>query len=154
MRITLSVCLAAAIVLGGTFFAGRLGHLRAVHAQDTGCNAATFTGAYGYTMSGFVYDARGNAYDLANAGRLVADGNGGFTGADTFSFDGTIIKRKLTGTYTINADCTGSIVVQFDTGAVTGTNHGDIVAVSNAREINFIQTDPDFIFSGVLKRQN
>jgi hypothetical protein len=37
---------------------------------------------------------------------------------------------------------------------ITGTAHGDIVAVSNAREINFIQTDANDVFSGVLKRQN
>ena len=84
---------------------------------------------------------------------MVADGKGGVTGTDTFSLDGTIAHRTYTGTYSMNEDCTGSIVLQVTAGGTSATGHGDIVAVNNAREINFIQTDPNIIFSGVFKRQ-
>jgi hypothetical protein len=121
-------------------------------AQDqTGCDATTITGGYGFNLKGFVYDSRGNSYLLASIGRLEADGNGALNGTDTFSFDGTIVKRKMTGTYTINSDCTGSASLQ---NSDNSTAHLDLVVVNNGKEINVIQTDPGFIFSGVLKRQN
>lgn len=153
MKTKSGLILAAAVVLGATFFAGRLGHLPAVHAQSA-CDASSFTGAYGYSLSGAAYDAQGNYYALASVGRIVPDGSGSFTGSDTFSFDGSIVQRKYTGTYTIKDDCTGSIILQTQSGTTTITNHADIVAVDGGREMNLIQTDANYIFSGVLKRQN
>ena len=85
---------------------------------------------------------------------MVADGNGTLTGSETLSFDGTIVRRQFTGTYTMTAECSGTVTVQFATASAGAPIHGDIVAVNNARQINFVQTDPNFVFSGVLVRQN
>ena len=150
MKTIMSILLACTITIGGILFVNLLSDARAVHAQNA-CDASSFEGGYGYALSGYSYDAQGNLYVLAGAGRMVADGKGGVTGADTFSLDGTISRRTYTGTYSMNADCTGSMVLQVP--GTTGAAHGDIVAVNNAREINFIQTDPNVIFSGVFKRQ-
>ena len=146
--------IAAALFFGGAVLINSLRHAPAIHAQN-GCDASSFVGGYGYALSGYAYDADGNLYILAAAGRMVSDGNGNLTGADTFSFDGTISRRTYVGSYSLNSDCTGSMTLQVTGGVgITGTAHGDIVAVSNAREINFIQTDANDVFSGVLKRQN
>ena len=153
MKTRTSICLAAAIVIGGSFFADHLRRAPAVHAQSA-CDAGSFLGGYGYALSGYVYDPQGNVLLLASAGRLVADGRGSVTGADTSSQDGTIVHRTYTGTYSMNGDCTGSITLQTATGGVTAIGHGDIVAVNNAREINFVQTDSNYVFSGVFTRQN
>jgi hypothetical protein len=122
-----------------------------VHAQDKGCDATTVTGAYGYTLSGTVYDNYGYIYMLGAAGRMVSDGNGNLTGTDTLSFDGTIAKRQYTGTYTMNADCTGSLTLTMPGG---GTMHADIVAVNNGKELNMVQTDTAYIVTAVLKQQS
>ena len=147
------VIIAAAIILGATFFAGRLGRLTSVHAQNA-CDASSLSGAYGYTLSGFAYDAQFNSYILASVGRLVADGAGNFTGADSFNFDGSPVQRKYTGTYTIKDDCTGSLILQTQSGTNTITNHFDFVTMNGGREVNLVQMDTNFIFSGVMKRQN
>jgi len=152
MRTTTSIVFACAIAIGGAVSVDHLGRTSAVHAQNA-CDASSFLGGYGYALSGYSYDVQGNIYILAGAGRMVVDGKGGVTGTDTFSLDGTIAHRTYTGTYSMNDDCTGSIVLQVTAGGTSATSHGDIVAVNNAREINFIQTDPNVILSGAFKRQ-
>ena len=94
---TTSILLVCAVTISGLFFVNNLSHTRAVHAQNA-CDASSFEGGYGYALSGYSYDAQGNLYILAGAGRMVADGKGGVTGADTFSLDGTISRRTYTGT--------------------------------------------------------
>src|SRR6266496_2921478 len=99
MKLLKSILFACVIVvLAVIAFARHFSHAPTVHAQ-TGCDVTSLSGAYGYGLNGFVYDNQGNLYFLASAGRLVADGNGGVTGGDTYSFDGTIGKRTYTGTY-------------------------------------------------------
>jgi hypothetical protein len=154
MRKALFVLFLGAGTFGGGFLASHHWNpVRTVHAQS-GCDATTLSGAYGYNLAGFAYDAQGNFYTLASTGRLVPDGNGGLAGSETFSLDGNILHRNYTGTYTVNADCTGSMVWQVPQGTATANIHADFVAVNNAREINLIQTDTDIIFNGVLKKQN
>ena len=154
MKLTTFILLAAVISICGIFLAIHLNRAPVAHAQSA-CDASTFTGAYGYTESGYAYDVQGNIYILASTGRMVADGNGGLTGSETSSLDGTIVRRQYTGTYTMTGDCVGSVTLQFaSANATAGAIHGDIVAVNNARQINFVQTDANFVFSGVLTRQN
>src|SRR6185436_7607144 len=148
MKPTTSILLAGAISICGIFLTNHLTRAPIAHAQ-TACDATTFTGAYGYTESGYAYDIQGNIYILASTGRMVADGNGTLTGSETLSFDGTIVRRQFTGTYTMTEECSGSITVQFASASAGAPIHGDIVAVNNARQINFVQTDPNFVFSGV-----
>lgn len=144
--------LAIALAIGVVAAALVIGYRKipVVHAQDKGCDATTVTGAYGYTLSGSVYDNYGYIYVLGAAGRMVSDGNGNLTGAETLSFDGTIVKRQYTGTYTMTAECTGSLTLTMSAG---GTMHADIVAVNNGKELNLVQTDTAYIVTGVLKQQ-
>ncbi|HEY3439952.1 MAG TPA: hypothetical protein VGK29_04345 [Paludibaculum sp.] len=132
--------IAAALLLGTT---------AAAHAQDS-CDATSFSGAFGYSLKGSVYDRSYNVYLLAAAGRIVADGAGNITGADTISYDGSAVRRKLTGTYTVNADCTGTLVLRGDDTSVT---NADFVIVNDGKEVSIVQTDDGYILSGDLKRQ-
>ncbi len=143
----LIVCLAVAAA--GLFFVSPA----RVEAQS-GCDATAFSGAFGYTLAGEVYDSYGYVYYLAANGRLTADGNGALTGADTLSLDGNVMKRKYTGTYTINADCTGSAQLQITDGTTLGSSANlDLVLVDSGKQVNLIQTDSSFIFSGSGKKQ-
>jgi hypothetical protein len=85
---------------------------------------------------------------------MVADGAGAITGTETLNFDGSVIKRQYTGTYTMNEDCTGSTTLTMAAANQGSPVHGDIVAVNNSRQVNFVQTDANFVFSGVLTKQN
>ncbi|MEO8029135.1 MAG: hypothetical protein ABI823_21825 [Bryobacteraceae bacterium] len=140
----LGLLLAAAIVVGITRVPAR------VHAQTaSGCDATTLNSAYGYVQNGFAYDSRSYLYVHASNGRNVGDGNGNLTGSDTINFDGTVYRRTITGTYTLNADCTGTINLAYsdNTGATA-----DIVVVNDGKTVNVNQTDPDFINSGSWTR--
>ncbi len=122
------------------------------HAQTApACDATSFTGAFGYKWSGFVYDNQGYSYFLGAIGRMVSDGAGNLTGAHTYSFDGTIVKQQYTGTYTVNEDCTGSITL---TTANAGSSHFDFVLVNSGTELDIVQTDASFVLTGELKRQS
>lgn len=122
-----------------------------VRAQDKTCDATSLTGAFGYSLTGTVYDQQYYTYLLGAAGRMTADGNGNLTGADTYNFDGTIAKRQYTGSYTVNADCTGSLSFTTTNGNAT---HADFAIVNNGKEVNLVQTDAGWILTGVMKLQN
>ena len=118
------------------------------HADD-GCTNASFSGAYGYVNSGFFYTPSLGIFGAS--GRFVSDGNGNLTGSDTLNIDGGLNRgRKYTGTYSINADCTGSMVFQI---SATGTNNFDIVLTDNGREVKLIETDPNTIITGTAHQQ-
>jgi hypothetical protein len=144
------VFVAALLVAAGALFVVKP---KAVRADD-GCVASSLTGPFGYSMNGYVYDRFGNYYFLSAVGRLTSDGNGALTGADTLSLDGTVGKRKYTGTYTVNADCTGSAVLTISEGTALGTGANfDLVLADGGKQIDFVQTDSSFVFSGTAKKQ-
>jgi hypothetical protein len=126
-----------------------LGASTTLRAEDA-CTAASFKGAFGYTLKGFVYDTRGTLYILAAAGRMVSNGEGAITGADAISYDGSIVKRKYSGTYTVNEDCTGSMVFEGDDTSITNAS---FVIVNDGKEVSLVQTDANFVVSGELKQQ-
>jgi hypothetical protein len=127
-----------------------LGGIKPILAQSDGCDATAFKGAFGYSLTGSVYDSRGYVYLIGAAGRMVSDGAGTLTGADTVSFDGSIAKRQYTGTYTVNSDCTGSLSFKDANG--TATNF-DFVLANDGKEVNLVQTDPSWIVTATLKKQ-
>jgi len=121
-----------------------------IHAQS-GCDASILTGKYTLALKGHVYDSRGNLYLLAQIGAFTMDGAGSFTGSDTYSADGFLLRRQLTGTYTVTAECTGTVTVK--SAADNTEDHADIVISKEGKEVDWIQTDSNFINSGTLKRQ-
>jgi hypothetical protein len=103
-------------------------------AQAERCSNASFKGSYGASCGGFVGDS-----PLAVIGVLTADGNGNISGVETLSVNGVITSGvTLTGTYTVNADCTGSIETTAPDGAVT--DH-DFILDDNKKEIRIIVTE-------------
>jgi hypothetical protein len=123
---------------------------RIVHA-DAGCDATILNGAYGYLFSGPIFDNAGNLNFFSVAGRFLPDGQGGLSGKDTFSFDGSIVRgRTYTGTYTVNSDCTGSLTL---TDPANGTINADFVITNNANELQLVASDNGTNITGSAKRQ-
>src|SRR4051812_13543525 len=87
-------------------------------AAAAGCGAQTLTGRYAYAFSGFKTqgDTAAQRTPFAQAGHEVYDGKGAVSGNATGSYNGTIVRLKYTGTYTINADCSGSVTTTDDRG--------------------------------------
>jgi hypothetical protein len=126
------------------------GGLTAGLAQTGACDLTSFNGAFGYSLSGSVYDTRGYVYLIGAAGRMTSDGAGNLTGADTYSFDGNVAKRQYTGTYTVESDCTGSVTLTTPNGNST---HFDFVLVNDGKEVSLVQSDSGWIVTGSLKKQ-
>ena len=73
------------------------------------------------------------------------DGNGHITGGSlTLSVNGTLNTFPVTGTYTENANCTGTKVITF----VGNISNSNFVVVNGGKEILLIDTDTMTTISG------
>src|SRR6516225_9127538 len=138
--------LLTSLLVGGTVFALRLTSIPKVQAQDS-CTIASFQGAFGYTFTGLTGF---NALPFAAVGRLLADGQGNVSGVETDSSNGEIFQRSYTGTYQVNADCTGSEVSVDNFGKTVKCN---FVIVSGGAVIRVIETDTNTAIVGCLRQQ-
>jgi hypothetical protein len=79
---------------------------------------------------------------ISAVGTATYDGNGNTSNTFTASVNGTILKGvTVTGTYTVNPDCTGSLDAQ--NGA-----HYDFVVSPDGKTVFWIETDPGTVFTG------
>ena len=107
-------------------------------AQGPVCSLAGTAGKYGFTDSGTVVGVG----PRAGAGTLTLDAAGNINGKVTASLNGSIAHSTLSGTYTVNADCTGTTSFdEFDqSGSLILTATVDLVWDDNMREVRFIFT--------------
>jgi hypothetical protein len=69
------------------------------------CSQATLSGPYMSNQAGFL-----NGLPIVQVNRIVSDGAGGATGSGTVVVNGVPTSIPvITATYTINADCTGTL---------------------------------------------
>ena len=95
------------------------------------CSNANLSGGYGFSVNG----TTANAEHYSLVGRFVADGKGGVTGVSTQSVNGAISRPSFTGTYTVNADCTGTANLTFDYG---GTAPLNFIIVDDGKSVDII----------------
>jgi hypothetical protein len=117
------------------------------HAQPVThtCTNASITGNYGYSLSGLVVST-GQAPFVA-AGTMTFDGSGNLTGKDTAT-EGSSVSRTFTGTYSMNADCSGTVTVLDSLGTTSQYN-----VLMAADRIQFVETDTGTIVAGEAKRK-
>jgi hypothetical protein len=92
-------------------------------SDDFGCSNATLKGAYAFGVTNYTFP-------LVVTGIEVFDGKGKFTQRD---YAGDSVPAEFSppgqenGTYTVNSDCTGSMVINLNVpGVPAGTSHGVI----------------------------
>ncbi len=118
--------------------------------QISGCTLASFTGVYGFAATGSVFGPAGELGDLAAFGRIEADGQGHTTESSNASFNGLQDADTQVGTYTVNADCTGTATsVHQRTGQV---DHVMFVLVEGGAEAKAVVTDPGVVFAATVDR--
>lgn len=107
-------------------------------AQGPGCSYTLAAGKYSNSMSGTL----GGVGPYAAVEVLTADSAGNLSGKQTSSLNGAIVRATLTGTYTVNADCTGTVSFsRFDDyNNLLGTGTLDLVWDDNMREVRFLIT--------------
>ena len=111
------------------------------------CSNATVTGNYGFQVSGV-----GQSGDpRASSGQLTADGIGNFTGTETTKMMGvTYTNVSLTGTYKINANCSGTGTF---TPSIGTTFTYSFVILSDHKTIQVLDTDTSRTQSGYAVAQ-
>lgn len=147
MRRTIPLALLSGlmIALAATLAAGSSRH---VAVADEGCTNASVQGAYGFADQGQAFTAAGTeAAEIAAAGRIVFDGNGGLTGTEWESLNGAITTIPFNGEYSVQPDCTGRTVIHDGQ-----TAHLRFMLVERGQESNYFITDPGVVAAGQISK--
>jgi hypothetical protein len=112
----------------------------AAAADDHDCSTATLRGAFAFTFSGTARIGSGVS-QRGGIGRYEMDGQGNIVGAITSNADGVVLRRPLIGSYTVEADCTGTIAVDF-LDAIGGHATFDLIIDDDGREFRTVSTPP------------
>lgn len=100
-------------------------------AQAGVCSNASLKGAYGFLDS---HTAVPDGTPFTVLGRWHFDGMGNFTNTLTFNVNGTVTHGEDAGSYTVNADCTGTIFI------LGGMGTDEIVLVNGGQEFYSVNT--------------
>ncbi len=107
----------------------------AASARARECSLRGVAGRYGHTVSGTIPTLGA----VGSVGHFTLDASGTLTGAQTTSFNGSIVNETLSGTFTVNSDCTGTATVNvFHSGVLARTTNLDVVWDNNQREMRAI----------------
>src|SRR5438552_17118928 len=103
------------------------------------CTSATAAGTFGFTTTGTLILPTGPA-PVAAVGVVSFDLNGNTTGSQDRSVGGAFAHETLTGTLTVNRDCTISLLanVYDSSGNLVRTSTIDGVLVNNGKQIRAI----------------
>jgi hypothetical protein len=115
-------------------------------ATGAKCSEATLHGTYLFAQNGV--EIKGNDQrPFAIAGYDVFDGNGEVKGHASANFNGKITRSKepLPGTYTVKANCTGTLTF------TNGTRY-DIFIAPDGSMFTFVHTNPELVSAGFEQR--
>jgi hypothetical protein len=124
-------------ICGAFSLAAFMGMTPAVYGGH--CTLGSSAGGYGFTLSGVVILPTGPV-PIAAVGRANLDAAGNVSGTEARSVGGGFADETFTGTYTVNADCTGTTTIRFyESGQLVRTSVLSIVFDNNSREIRMVQ---------------
>jgi hypothetical protein len=114
-------------------------------ASGAKCSEATLKGTYLFAQNGV--EIKGDEQrPFALAGYDVFDGNGEVKGLASANFDGQTFRNEpLSGTYSVKANCTGTITF------TNGTRYDTYIAPDGSK-FAFVRTNPEFVSSGFEQR--
>lgn len=108
-------------------------------AQAHGCTMSGAAGQYAFTLTGVLITPAG-AVPAAAVGRATVDFSGHVTGTEARNVGGGYADETFTGTLNVNADCTGSITLNFyDSGQLVRTSVLSIAFEDNQRGLRMVQ---------------
>jgi hypothetical protein len=122
------------------------GYAKDEDASRAKCSEATLHGTYPFAFDGV--EIKGNDHiPLAIAGYAVFDGNGKEKSVVSSNFNGEVSRKEpITGTYTVKADCTGTLT--FADGSQI-----DLFIAPDGSMFTFVQTKPsELVGSGFQPR--
>jgi hypothetical protein len=117
------------------------------------CSKASLHGAFIYISTGTLLDSyvpAPYAGPFAEVGRQTFDGKGKTTGTATLSSNGNITPVTIEGTYTVSADCNGTMTLNIP--ALDALVHVDFVIGGDGTQLRAIVTDTGVIESRVYSK--
>jgi hypothetical protein len=114
---------------------------RAQSGDDGPCSNQTLRGDYGFAVEGVILPGPGVAIPVRGVHMTHFDGNGNLTQVDSILLNGGPISdwTPVTGTYHLNANCTGTILLHPSTGGFVNLR---IVVVRRGKEIHAVVWPP------------
>jgi hypothetical protein len=117
------------------------------------CAITDFSGAYQVDLGGSIVSPKSLAGQFHTIGRLVADGNGNFTGSTFANYNGNVAQETFSGTYDVTARCSLTMTYTGGSGSTAQTitingsigGHGEILPV--------MITTSGYAVAGVLRAQ-
>ena len=114
-----------------------------VSAHASGCSNSTLRGSYAFTIHGTIFLPNGSTLLVDGVAKETYDGEGGVTQVDAVATNGNLTPgwRPGTGTYSLNADCTGTQTI-----SVPGMPdlHLQIIVAQSGNTIHQVVIDPGF----------
>jgi hypothetical protein len=115
--------------IGATLILGYFSLAPVAHGAQQQCSVEKLQGRYVFTGQGI--NLHYGAFDF--------DGAGGFSGKQTSLRNRITMQREaLSGSYTLDADCTGTMTLE---GQLGGTAHWDVYVTSDGKKGRMIRTD-------------
>ena len=148
MRILRIISVAAAVAgiltVGLLFRSTPVRLLPVVHAHS-GCSKGSLRGSYGFQIKGTIVGFG----PIGGIARVTFDGAGDFTQTDNVTVNGfpIVLNRPGSGTYDVNADCTGTETLNSGGQVI----HTKFVIAENGKEVFDVVTDPGVVLTGVGK---
>lgn len=121
-------------------------------AEVAQCSQATLNGDYVYAQDGFKVLGGNDAKQrvpFAQAGKETFDGAGKMHGTYASSENGAVRRGTYTAVYTMNADCSGTLVITEG----DKTFHYEMFATPDGNEIVWLQTDDGSVSAGWERRK-
>jgi hypothetical protein len=118
---------------------GYICSLPALAAAQEQCTPGTLRGQYVFTGRGFI-EAADPGVQRNHYGVFIFDGAGKFTGKQSSSRGGKIGREKLAGTYTLDADCSGTMTFGSYVNP-GGQIHWDVYATADGKRGHMIRMD-------------
>ena len=148
MRIIRIISVAAAVAgiltVGLLFRSTPVRLLPVVHAHS-GCSKGSLRGSYGFQIKGTIVGFG----PIGGIARVTFDGAGDFTQTDNVTVNGfpIVLNRPGSGTYEVNADCTGMETLNSGGQVI----HTKFVITENGKEVFDVVTDSGVVLTGVGK---
>jgi hypothetical protein len=103
------------------------------------CSTARAAGSWGATLTGTIILPTGGV-PAAAVVRIRADHAGNFSGTEDRNVGGQFAHETLTGNWTINSDCTGTVNASiFESGVLTRTVVLSIVFDDDSKQLRMVQ---------------
>jgi len=111
----------------------------APRSEAHGCTMLNAAGKYGFTLTGVLITSMGEV-PAAAVGKAIVDVGGRVTGGESRSVGGGYAEETMTGTLTLDNDCTGTMTLEFfEAGTLVRTSVLSVVFVDNQSELQMVQ---------------